>query len=146
MKGYKFSMDKVLEIREKNEKKITNHYFKAKGSLNEEYEILNRLKKEIEEINISYGLLDISSLNYKNLYKSMLKNKIEKQLEYINNKEIELELIRLNLIEAQKEKKILEKIKKNDYEKYLLNIKEKENMELDETAILRYANKIFSSI
>lgn len=146
MKGYKFSMDKVLEIREKNEKKITNHYFKAKCSLNEEYEILNRLKKEIEEINISYGLLDISSLNYKNLYKSMLKNKIEKQLEYINNKEIELELIRLNLIEAQKEKKILEKIKKNDYEKYLLNIKEKENMELDETAILRYANKIFSSI
>ena len=141
MKGYKFSMDKVLELREKNEKKKITDYINAKSILDEEYSRLNKLQAEMEKVNIIDCLSDINSLNYKNLYKTMLNNKIEKQVDLIKNREREVELIRLNLLEAQKDKKIIEKLKEKDYEKYLLEIRAKEVSEIDEIAILTYANK-----
>ena len=141
MKGYKFSMDKVLELREKNEKKNITDYINSKSILDEEYSRLNKLQAEMEKVNIIDYLSDINSLNYKNLYKTMLNNKIDKQVDLIKNREREVELIRLNLLEAQKDKKIIEKLKEKDYDKYLTEIRAKEVSELDEIAILRYANK-----
>lgn len=141
MKEYKFTMDKVLELREELEKKTTKNYLTAKSILDEEYQKLSSLEGEMDKINFPEGPVDINTLNYKNLYKTMLKNKIDQQLNLIKSKEREVELIRLNLLEVQKEKKIIQRLKEKDYEKYLTKVKMKEIIELDEIATLRYVNK-----
>jgi flagellar FliJ protein len=72
------------------------------------------------------------------LYKQIIEDKIENQIEIIDKKSEELEERRLELVSAQKDRKIMEKLKEKDYISYLDNVRAAEQKQLDEMAVLKF--------
>jgi flagellar FliJ protein len=60
------------------------------------------------------------------------------QKEIIEKKSEELEAMRLELVEAQKDRKIMEKLKERDYTDYQNEVKAVEQKQLDEMAVLKF--------
>ena len=101
--------------------------------------ILTRLNNQYESAK-EKGLevMDIYESRQHDLYKHSLEDRIEKQEELIKLQNDELEKIRLDLVDAQKERKIMENLKEKDFDTYKENVKSLEQKELDEMAILRF--------
>lgn len=141
MKTYKFSMEKILSLREDLEKEKMEKMVLVQNELESQRLVLEELLKEEEEIkNSQKQIINIEDLVYKNRYKSMLENKIIKQDENIQNIEEVLNEKREDLIEAQKARKIMEKLKEKDLATYKNKIQLEEQKELDEIAVLKYNN------
>ena len=111
----------------------------TQNELIHEKTILSALTKE-------YEITKVKGLSYKNinelrqlqLYKQTLEDKIDYQNQVIYKKNKELEEIRLELIAAQKDRKIMEKLKERDYTKYQHEMLAFEQKELDEMAVLKF--------
>lgn len=73
-----------------------------------------------------------------NLYKTDLESKIKFQEEIIDRRKIEVEEVRERLQIAQKDKKIMEKLKEKDLENHTLELNKKNQKEMDEFAVLRF--------
>jgi len=139
MKAYNFSMERVLEWRENLEKNSMERFTVTQNELIHEKTILSALTKE-------YEITKVKGLSYKNinelrqlqLYKQTLEDKIDYQNQVIYKKNKELEEIRLELIAAQKDRKIMEKLKERDYTKYQHEMLAFEQKELDEMAVLKF--------
>lgn len=142
MKPYKFSMEKILNLREDLEKDKMEKMVTVQNELQVQKEALQQLLDEGEKIDKERKTFsNIQDLKQKSLYKSKIKKEIEKQDEIIATTKKTLEEKRLDLIEAQKDRKIMEKLKEKDYEEYRLNAQIEEQKELDEIAVLKYNNK-----
>lgn len=132
-------MEKVLELRENTEKNIMEEFALIQRDLIKEKMIFSNLNKEYDSLKeAGIGAKDIYSLIHHDLYKRSIEEKIEKQEETIYSKTIELENIRLCLVDAQKDRKIMENLKEKDFNTYVENLKCIEQKELDEIAILRF--------
>ena len=139
MKAYNFSMERVLEWRENLEKNSMERFTVTQNELIHEKTILSALTKE-------YEITKVKGLSYKNinelrqlqLYKQTLEDKIDYQNQVIYKKNKELEEIRLELIAAQKDRKIMEKLKERDFTKYQHEMLAFEQKELDEMAVLKF--------
>ncbi len=140
MKSYKFSMESILNLRENKEKNTMENLAKVQNQLETQKAILKDLIMEEKKIK-SNGtkFKDIHELRHHNLYKEEIEEKISKQDELIDKTNIKLEEVRRELIEAQKERKIMEKLKEKDMDNYINNMKHLEQKELDEIAVLKYA-------
>ncbi len=140
MKSYKFSMESILNLRENKEKNTMENLAKVQNQLEIQKDILNDLIMEEEKIKSNCTKFkDIHELRHHNLYKEEVEEKISKQDELIDKTNIKLEEVRRELIEAQKERKIMEKLKEKDMDNYINNMKHIEQKELDEIAVLKYA-------
>jgi flagellar FliJ protein len=73
----------------------------------------------------------------------LLKNRIKEQQERIVEAEAAAELRRLELVEAMKERKMLEAVKEKSYETYLEEEKRAEQRVVDEIVSYQYAEKEF---
>ena len=119
MKSYNFSMEKVLGWRETLEKNSMEKFALIQNELLHEKSILTNLTRE-------YETLKEKGLRYKNvnelvqlqLYKQNIVDKIEHQNKVILELSNSLEEIRLELISAQKDRKIMEKLKERDFSNY----------------------------
>ena len=133
-------MESILNLRENKEKNTMENLAKVQNQLEIQKDILNDLIMEEERIK-SNGtkFKDIHELRHHNLYKEEIEEKISKQDELIDKTNIKLEEVRRELIEAQKERKIMEKLKEKDMDNYINNMKHIEQKELDEIAVLKYA-------
>ncbi|WFA07897.1 flagellar export protein FliJ [Tissierella sp. Yu-01] len=139
MKAYSFSMEKVLEWRESLEKSSMEKFAVSQNELNQEKMILNNLTKEYEVVKEkTLRCKSISELRQLQLYKSDLEDRIENQHEIIERKTKELEDIRQELVSAQKDRKIMEKLKERDYSNYLEKVNSDEQKFLDEMAVLKF--------
>lgn len=139
MKAYSFSMEKVLEWRESIEKNSMEKFAVSQNELNQEKMILANLTKEYEIVKEkSLRCKNINELRQLQLYKSDLEDKIENQHEIIEIKTQELEQRRLELVSAQKDRKIMEKLKERDYSNYLEQVNADEQKFLDEMAVLKF--------
>ena len=140
MKSYKFSMESILNLRENKEKSTMENLAKVQNQLEIQKDILKDLIMEEEKIKSNCTKLkDIHELRHHNLYKEEIEEKISKQDELIDKTNIKLEEVRRELIEAQKERKIMEKLKEKDMDNYINNMRQVEQKELDEIAVLKYA-------
>lgn len=137
MEGYKFSMEKVLNLREKKEKGIVETMGQIQGELSKEQDNLSRLKQEGRSMK-TRPTMNIMELRYTDRYKHKLKEDINTQNEKIEEINIELDKTREELVQAQMDRKVMEKLKKKDREKYMADRKRNEQNELDEIAIIRY--------
>lgn len=137
MRSYNFSLEKILNLRESREKEIIENMGKIQNELNKQEEVLKSLQRDIENINNS-NFKNVMDLQYKSLCKSKIKEDIDLQKEVINSKVTELERVRKDLIEAQKDRKVMEKLKEKDKEKYFSKIRYEEQKELDEIAVLKF--------
>lgn len=139
MKSYNFSMEKVLEWRENLEKGSMEKFAVIQNELSQEKSTLANLQREYETIKEKFlKYKNVNELKQMQLYKQIIEDKIENQIEAINKKSEELEERRLELISAQKDRKIMEKLKEKDYLTYLDNVRATEQKELDEMAVLKF--------
>lgn len=137
--SYNFSMERVLEVRSNKEKGIMEVFAKVQNELQKQKLILTNLVKDYELFKIS-GLkgINIYELKQQSLYKQSIEEQIE-QINYeIAKTNQQLEQIRSELVTAQKDRKIMEKLKEKDFYNYKENIKALEQKELDEMAILKF--------
>lgn len=143
MRNYRFSLESVLEVRSNDEKNVLEEFVRVQNSLVEEENKRERLEKELKLFlrkNISNK--NIQDFIMRNHYKSDLEDRIRLQDMTIDRKKIELEEVRVELQEAQKDKKIIEKLKEKDLDEYKTEISKKSQDEIDEFGVLRYKNQL----
>ena len=139
MKPYSFSMESVLEWRESIEKTSMEKYAAAQYELKHEIQVLEHLNKENEQIKEkSLSCKNIVEIRHLQLYKQTIDERIEAQIEIVEIKKDELEKLRLELIHAQKDRKIMEKLKEKDFSNYNEESKREDQKNLDEIAVLKY--------
>ena len=139
MVSYKFSLEKVLEWRAEIEKRIAKSFAIVQNELNYQEITLNNLRLENESIKKKIlELNNINDLKQQYLFKQSVGQKIKEILKLIEQTKTKLEKLRLDLLEAQKNRKIMEKLKEKDYIEYKENLMLEEQKELDEIAVFRY--------
>jgi flagellar FliJ protein len=137
--SYKFSLEKVLEWRAEIEKRIAKSFAIVQNELNYQEITLNNLRLENESIKKKIlELNNINDLKQQYLFKQSVEQKIKEILKLIEQTKTKLEKLRLDLLEAQKNRKIMEKLKEKDYIEYKENLMLEEQKELDEIAVFRY--------
>ena len=111
----------------------------VQNDLNHEKHLLHELYREyevIKEKGLKYR--NINELKQIQIYKQDIENKIELQKEIIKTKNAELEELRLELVEAQKDRRIMENLKEKDYTNYQNEMKAADQKQLDEMAVLKF--------
>lgn len=143
MNSYEFSMEKVLRWREDIEKSNMENLAVIQNQLKHQKSILRNLMEEEEEIKANGPKYkDVNQLKHQHLYIEKIEDKIQEQDGLIQETNEKLEDARLELVEAQKNRKIMEKLKEKDIDAYRHNINSAEQRELDEIAVLKYQNQI----
>lgn len=133
MAGFKFRLRKILEHRETLENIKKGEFGKIQTELNKQREILESLKSKQTDIlteKASKMNTTMYELQIYNNYILELDRQIEMQMKKIEEIKIEVEKARSELIEATKDKKIIEKLKLRDYQEFLYEekkIEEKAN-------------------
>lgn len=139
MNKYNFSMEKILDLRVNKEKDVMVKFATLQNELHQQKLVLSKLENQMDTLNKEgYKSLDVHKLRFNNLYKQNLENQIDVQNERIEWTSNELEDMRLDLVSAQKDRKIMEKLKEKDFTLYKNNLKVLEQKELDEIAIQRH--------
>lgn len=142
MNSYKFSMENILKWREDIERNNMEDLASIQNQLRSQKARKTDLLREKEDIKSSkLRYRDISQLKYENLYMEKIEEKIKSQDKLIRDTKNKLEDVRQDFIEAQKDRKIMEKLKERDMEAYRQEVNKKEQKELDELTILKYKNQ-----
>ncbi len=149
MARFKFRLEKVLEVRRRKEEEKEKELASLKKELRREEEFLEKLRKETSLIAERIGAfqkVDDESLNLEELrreydYLEVLRNKITRHLNTVEKLMIKIEEKRKELIEASKERKIMEKLKDKQYRKFRSEEERKERKVLDEIGTLNYNHK-----
>ncbi|WDC83936.1 flagellar export protein FliJ [Caloramator sp. mosi_1] len=140
--NYKFRLEKLLDLK-----------IKAEDSLKVQMsECLNKIKAKKEQIQIIKDKITFSknntfnscySYDLKNYisYINLLESKLIEEQNKLNILEQELENIKEQLMNATKERKVLENLKEKSYDEFLFEIRKSENKVIDEMAIINYFKK-----
>jgi flagellar protein FliJ len=136
--NYSFKMEKVLEYRSNMEKTKVEDYAKINILLNKEKEHLDNLESEYNS-KTKKTVTNVSEMKMQLMYKEKLKKQLNSQKEKVDEISTNLEDARGNLIEARKDRKIMEKLKEKDKEKFDAVAASNEQKELDDISIMKYA-------
>lgn len=140
MNKYKFSLDNVLNWRESQEEEAKRGFLVCQKAQREQEEILEDYKAASEEIkNDSINYLDVNTLRQQYIYKNHLDNEIKKQEQTVKIYSNETEKMKEVFVGAQKERKIMDRLKEKHYDNYLFEMKAEEQKELDEMGTLRFS-------
>lgn len=148
MAKFNFEMQSILTFKEQIERQKEMEFAKILKMVNDEKEKLNSFyrQKDISIKNLkneaSSDRLKYTEFKALNNYIEHLKNSIERQKDVIMKAEILLEQKRQNLIEATKERKMLDKLKENKFEDYIAEEKQTEQKIIDEIVSYKQANKV----
>lgn len=135
MAGFKFRLQKILEHRETLENIKKGEFAKVQSELNHEIVKLKGLESERNTIarqKTSSTNTTISELQKYNDYLFILDKQIESQGLVIEKMREKVEEVREELIEATKDKKIIEKLKLRDYQEFLYEEKKEEEKANDQ--------------
>jgi len=138
VKSYKFKMDKVLEYRENVEKVKVEDFAKITHKLRKEEEHLKDLQETLEEKK-KVKQQDLYGMKMGFLYREKLKAEVDKQVSKVQEISVKAETAQNVLIEARKDRKIMEMLKEKDQEKYRLDLRNTEQKELDDLSVMRFA-------
>lgn len=136
---FKFRLTNVMRLREHKEKHCRQEVGKCLQNLRtaEHKEALLVLKVEdiIEDLaQRQEGLIEVSPLMWGKNYLKFAVRQLQEQKKVVKIRYEELETARNNLIEAMKEKKVLEKLKDKQYQDYLYEENRIEQALLDDMA------------
>jgi len=137
MKSYKFKMDKVLEYRENVEKVKVEDFAKITHKLRREEEHLKDLQETLEEKK-KVKQEDLYGMKMGFLYREKLKAEVDRQVSKVKEISVKAEAAQHVLIEARKDRKIMEMLKEKDREKYRLDLLNTEQKELDDLSVMRF--------
>lgn len=137
MPGFKFRLQKILEHRETLENIKKGEFSKAQAELNLEIEKLEELENSKQSIfrekqEKSQTSTTMNELQKYNNYLIDLDRMMKLQAETIELVKEKVEKARKELIEATKDKKIIEKLRVRDYQEFLYEEKIKEEKANDQ--------------
>ena len=142
--NYKFSMEKVLDWRSDTEEEKKKNLVQVQQSKQQQETILRRLINEnikIKNDSLSTNRIDV--LRRQNLYKDMIDEKIIHQKNVVSKAEKEVEVARIELMEAHKDRKVMEKLKEKEYIFTMEQEKHEEQKQLDEMATLSFGKSFY---
>ena len=141
MKKFKFRLESVLDTRKKHLDDCQLEMAKVKNKLNYEVQILkkyNQTKKErrksVNKMLKSGENLDFTVTHTFRHYLHKMEEAISLQEIKIKTKEKELQEKQQAVVEALKEKTMLEKLREKEYKAYITNLEKLDLMEIDEIA------------
>ncbi len=144
MAKYQFSMEKVLDWRSDTEEEKKKNLVQVQQSKQQQETILRRLINEnikIKNDSLSTNRIDV--LRRQNLYKDMIDEKIIHQKNVVSKAEKEVEVARIELMEAHKDRKVMEKLKEKEYTFTMEQEKQEEQKQLDEMATLSFGKSFY---
>ncbi|MCK5011836.1 MAG: flagellar export protein FliJ [Deltaproteobacteria bacterium] len=140
---YRFNLQVLLDYRKRVEEGIQIELSHVQRKLEEEKQLVisyreeknfyeeELLRREEREIDVEEGIL------YRDYLKGM-RAKIKKQEEIVARMRVELDKKREELLAVTKNRKILEKVKEKDWEKFARELARREGMFIDEVGIRGY--------
>ena len=144
MKKFNFRLQAVLDIRQKELEKKQQEMASIVKILNKQIEELewlhsreNQVLTSLDEIYNSSSL-DVTSISASNLYLAKLGNDVKNQIKIVDNTRHILQLKQLEINEAYKQVKVLEKLKEKQEKEYYKVFEEKAAKEIDDIATSRY--------
>jgi len=142
---FQFRLQRVLDIRKKKEEERERELAQLKTLLIQAEEFLDELKEESFKISERMGYMQggQQSLNMEELllyydYLEHLRNNILYQIQTIKDIIVNIERKREELIEASKERKIIEKLKENQYQKFKECVERWETKLIDEMGTVNF--------
>lgn len=144
MGKFRFSMEKVLDWRSDTEEAKKKEFGDAQREKFRQEAVLHELIQENIKIkNESLTTTRIDILRRQNMYKVMLDERIVQQKNQVEIAEKSVETARIALMEAHKDKKIMEKLKEKEYTFVMEQEKSEEQKQLDEMATLSYGRSFY---
>lgn len=150
MRKFKFRLESVLEFRKRKEDQRKKELGLLKQFLQKEQLFLKELEvKMIESQNKmqaqQHGTLNMESIMNYYYYLTNVKEKILNQIALIEELIARIEQKREDLITASKERKIMEKLKDNQYKEFRDMLEKWEAKAIDEMATNLYTHKTTKS-
>lgn len=146
MKGFIFKYQKILNRREDEEEEVKTRLGKANHELQQllakKAEVLKRQQDYLVSIEqrLASGVRT-SELQMFEQSKHYLKDQLEQLESKIVDRQLKIIKIKKELTEAVKQRKIMEKLKENDYEAYIEAVNAAENKVIEEIVNYRSSQK-----
>lgn len=146
MAGYKFKLQNILKLKESLETEKKNEFGAATQRFESEKLKLEQLNAEMYNMcgEIEKSVLmgtSIKELILQQQFKEYYKHSISNQIVNTKMAEEHLDNCRENLIKAVQDRKIMEKLKEIDYNKYLYTEQKNEEKLVDDLVSFKQKNK-----
>jgi len=137
MKKFKFRLERVLETKVSEERQKKRELGEKLNQLSYEESVLDQLLKQIEEHEKSqrHSIQVSSNAGYllrQHRWQQELNKKKNEQIRTIARCENDVEKARVALMEATREKRVLEKLKEKQFEEYKKELNAEEQKVLDD--------------
>ncbi len=146
MACFRFSMQNILNMKEKLEDQAKNEYAQANARLLREQEKLEKIVARREEAREKLKLvlcetLSVDEIRTRENAVEVLKFYAMQQQLAVMRCEKEVEVAREKLSEAMKERKIFEKLREKAFEEFVFEEKKREQKEVDELMSYKHGTK-----
>lgn len=143
---FKFKLQSILEYRLNVEEKIQGEFSNVKRYLEEQKDVLNALISEREELmdelrTMQRGTMRSDDIATLVAYVEAVREKEKVQMDVIEKAAENMEAKRMELVEAVKNRKVMENLKEKHAEEYRKNINETEQKNSDEMAVLKFGRR-----
>jgi flagellar FliJ protein len=145
---FKYNLETVLMVRQIKEKKEQEKFADKKRAYIKEKDEEDRLKKvqsertdDVRTLIKKGPIRDFADVLRRRAHLGVLKEDVEKQVEKVIEASKVLETQRVKLIEAMKDKKVMEKDKSNKLDQYKKLMENLEMKFMDEIATLRFQHE-----
>ena len=143
---FRFSMQNILNMKEKLEDQAKNEYAQANARLLREQEKLEKIVARREEAREKLKLvlcetLSVDEIRTRENAVEVLKFYAMQQQLAVMRCEKEVEVAREKLSEAMKERKIFEKLREKAFEEFVFEEKKREQKEVDELMSYKHGTK-----
>ncbi len=144
MKKFSFRLQAVLDMRQKELEQKQQEMANIVKKLNLQIEELEQIHSKeaqtltsLEDI-CNSPMLDITTISSSNGYLIKLGHEAKKQIRIIENTKLILKAKQMEISEAYKKVKVLEKLKEKQEKEYYKNIETKAAKEIDDIVTTRY--------
>ena len=144
MASQTFSMEKILDWRSDLEETAKRKVAQVQVKLDAQQAVLEDLIRENVKVkNERLKINKINDMRHQQLYQALLDEKIIHQKNQLDVVQKELEAAQAELLEAHKDKKVMEKLKEKELWTIAELIKKEEQQQLDEIATLSFGRALY---
>lgn len=144
MIGYRFSLQNVLDWRNDQEDEAKLKLVELKNELKQEEVYLQQLINENIRLKEKAAMARrVDVMRQQDLYKEVLDGKIVQQKLIVEQTENKVKKAEAALLNAHKDKKVMEKLKEKEYEKHMETVQAEEQKQLDEFSTITYGREAF---
>lgn len=142
--AFKFSLQNVLDWREDLEDEAKLKLLQAKEQEQQEEQFLKQLIQENIQFKEKATLTKkIDAMRQQDLYKKVLDQKIVKQKLVLEQASEKTKQMEATLLKAHQDKRVMEKLKEKERDKYFEKINQEEQKQLDEFATISFGRESF---